>query len=264
MTPRILLDITIALSDLYESVGAEGGMVSVLIDQEIIPVLNEADPVGLGDRFAKIIDQVRAKVADASGNQDVRNLKEMMKTALQSYVQKTHDAQTARNIFHHAIMSGADTMLTVTASVIMATALAGQNIKTAQHIVQTIAGKLTGEQVAENASGAATGAGAVAVAPGVKKKRRKDSIFAEDLGWRDLQDKPEIMSLLVEIAQSGKDREIDGIMVDPVTAELVSAVHSSFSPKMQKYFVGNSLSEMIELANEMVRTGQISVEFKEC
>lgn len=176
------LDIAIELSDLYEAVGAEGGTVAELIDTEILPhigSLAEADGIGLGKRFSQVLDRVRSAVGETGGDM-IRSLKEMMKEALKTYVKRTNDALTARDVFHHAIMAGAEKMLAITALVTLANALCRHSPKEAQKMVRQAASRLTGAQFAENTSGGAVGSGAIATVPlGRKKKRRKDSIFAE-------------------------------------------------------------------------------------
>lgn len=263
------IDAVIQLSDLFEATHTEGGIVALAIDADILPYINqtplaEADGIGLGDRFGAIIDQVREKIARVGGRNDVRKLKEMMKDALTTYVKQTHDALTARDIFHRAIMSGADVMLTVTASVILANVLSKHNAQSAQHLIQVVAGRLSGNQpMEENASGAATGAGAI-VGSVAKKKRRKDSIFAEDLQWRDLQDVPEVLDLLREIAEGVVDRKVDDVVVDPTTAELVLAAHQSLSPDRRKRFCHKTISEMIAISDHMVEQGFLQVILEEC
>ncbi len=140
---------------------------------------------GMGDRFNHVLEKVRAAVG--SSNDRVRMLKDMMKASLLTYVQKTHDAPTGRQIFHKAIMAGSDTMLTVTAATMLANALAGSHADQAESLLKGIAAKLSGKHemgMWENASGAAVSVGATTAPNGKKQKmRRRDSIFAEDEDW---------------------------------------------------------------------------------
>lgn len=181
------LNLVIELSDLFEQADAEGGLVAQLIDAEIMPVvragLTEADAIGLGDRFNRVIEKVRMS-ANRTGKDRIRTLKDMLKSALATYVRNTNDAMTARGVFHRSIKGGSDIMLSVAAATILANALCGNHSKEAQTLMQRVAGKLTGRQpipAMENASGAATGAGSIATVADKKKKllRRNDSIFAE-------------------------------------------------------------------------------------
>lgn len=275
------LDAAIELSNLYEATGTEGTVFSDLIDREILPVLSrsltEADRLSLGDRFSSIIDRVRGALGEM-GAEHIRNLKEMMKIALQDYVRKTRDAITARELFHSAIMSGSETMLNVTASAILANALAKHNPNSAQDFVQKVAGKILGREIAENASVAAVGSAAIATVPaGPKRKRkaRKDSIFVSDggyqksvrnesLGWQDLQDHPDLIETLRKIVHYGRQQLIDGVIVDPTTAELVLVTDQSLNGESQRSFRTKTLSEMIEFSTFLVEQGFLQVYMEEC
>jgi hypothetical protein len=180
------LDLAIQLSDLFESSGMEGSEVTYLIDAEIIPNLSmhlaEADGIGLGARFAKVLGQVRGIINQNGG--DIRSLKTMMKTVLDQYVKRTQDALTARHIFSNAIMGGMDTMLAVTAGGLLANALAGQHPRQAVQMLQTMGKHVTGQRprMQENASMGAVSAGSFATVPTGKRKvikRTQPSIFAE-------------------------------------------------------------------------------------
>lgn len=412
------LKVAIDLSDLYESTASEGGLVARLIDTEIMPLvrdpLNEADIVGISDRFADVIDKVRG-AAKKTGSDQIRTLVAMMKAALAAYVKKTHDAMTARGIFHDAVMGGGDAMLTVTAAAILANALCGHHAKQAQSLMQCIAKRLSGPQrrMHENASGGAVGTGAIAaVEMGQKKKKPKtDSIFAEGdvvpfgrpkppeappprdsawsdddqlppdikdiskrfgsmvkygssnvvpmhqeaepepdpsamspgemtrmvaanagwkhidterypsgeiavfqppgrygsanylyiypggewkyanikggagglegflvdhvrsarnfeskerLSWNDIQDLPATLDLMEQIARRGRPQPIDGVLVDPTTAELVLSVHRGMTAEEARDYEGRPLSEMILIAEQMVEEGLMNIMLEEC
>lgn len=411
------LEVAIDLSDLYESTQTEGGIVASLIDAEIMPLvrdpLHEADIVGISDRFSDVIDKVRG-AATKTGSDQIRTLVAMMKAALAAYVKKTHDAVTARGVFHDAVMGGGDAMLTVTAAAILANALCGHHAKQAQSLMQCIAKRLSGPQrVRENASGAAVGAGAIAqTATGKKKKSKPDSLFVEDaeilpfrrpqpaepppprdsawaddttmppdirdvsrrfgnmvkygsanvepmhpepepeadpnavppgeiaritagnagwkhidterypsgeiaifqppgrygsanylyiypggewkygdikggvggldgfladharsarnfeskqrLTWNDIQDLPATLDLMEEIVRRGRPQDIDGVLVDPTTAELVISVHRGMTTEEARDYEGRPLSEMILIAEQMVEEGLMAIILEEC
>ncbi len=268
------LNLVIELSDLLESTGYEGEPIALLFDEEIFPAirhLNEkADPIGLGDRFGKVLDKVQASL-NTHGTDRVRTLKDMMKSSLITYVRATHDAVTAREMYHRAIMSGSDTMLTVTAATILANALSGQHQDEAKMLIQQVASRLSGKQPRipsmESASASAVGSGAIAVAAkGMKKKiRRRDSIFAEGdrVTWDDLIGNPTILDILREISEQGNSRPYDGVLVDPVTAELVLNVHQSLTKPNQQRYESRSLTEMIKIAHRAVERGLIEVVMQE-
>ncbi len=218
--------------------------------------------VGLGDRFNHVLEKVRA-VVNAS-NDRIRMLKDLMKTALLTYVQKTHDTQTGRLIFHKAIMAGSDTMLTVTAATMLANVLADSHGDQAQALLQGVAAKLSGKremgsEIWENASGGAVSTGAIAITSGGKKKKRQDSIFAESVRWDDLQGRPDIMEQLAEIINLAENKVISDILIDPTTAELLLATHGAMTPSNQRRFEAKPLSEMIQIAHRSVQRGLIRV-----
>jgi hypothetical protein len=264
------LDIVVEISDLFEATGSEGSLAAQLFDSEILPHLTNPlhEAVGLGDRFSQVIARVKAAAA-RMGSDSIRTIKDMMKSALLTYVEKTNDTQTAREIFHRAIMSGADTMLTVTGATILANALAGQHKQQATALVRGVAGRMSGKQpVGENASGGAVSAGAIAVAttPANKKKqiiRRQNSIFAETVTWEDLQGIPQTIGLLENVAYGNKSVQIEGIIVDPTTAELILAVHQSLDTEKKPQYEAKSLKEMIDIAYRAVERGLISVTMSE-
>src|ERR1044071_2088900 len=182
------LNLVIELSDLLEAAGCEGAPIAQLFDEEIFPAIRKldekAEPFGLGDRFARVLEKVRATV-DQHGSDRVRTLRDIMKSALMNYVRKTHDAVTARDMYHRAVMSGTDVMFTVAAAAFLANALSGPHENEAKMLMRQVAGRLTGRQpvpAMENASGAAVGSGSIAVAAKGMKKRRRDSIFVEGEG----------------------------------------------------------------------------------
>ncbi len=255
------LDLAIQFSDLFEATETEGGDVAYLIDTEIIPYMREhlaeADGIGLGQRFSKILDRVQT-IVNQSGSDQIRALKEMMKRVLSDYVKRTSDALTARHIFHNAIMQGKDTMLTVSAAGLLANALAGQHPQQATQLMQQVGSRLTGERpMSENSSGAAVSAGAIATTPtGLKaKKRRRGSIFAEGEVIQD----PHFIDLLREIANGTANRPVDGVLVDPTTAELVLAAHTALNPAKRRQFENKSISEMIRIANRLFEQGEIEI-----
>lgn len=248
------------LSDLYEATGAEGGFVATLIDEEIMPYLVEAKSgIGLGARFDRVIEKVRAS-ASRAGKDRIRTLKDMLRSALGDYVRKTSDAVTARDVYHRAIMSGSDMMLACTAGAILANALHGQHANEAKSLLQQIAGRLSGRQppTAMESSGAAVGSGAVATRTG-KKKRRRESIFAERLAWDDLLGLPARLETLREIRETGVAKRHNGVLVDPTTAELVLSVHHSIPPENRQRFASKSIAEMIGIAHRCVQRGLIQV-----
>lgn len=264
------LDIAIEISDLFEATRSEGSLAAQLFDSEILPYLKTPlhETIGLGDRFSKVIDRVKA-VAMQTGD-SIRTIKDMMKAALLTYVQKTNDTQTAREIFHRAITTGADTMLTITGAAILANALAGQHQQQATGLIRGIASKMSGKQpaVVENASGGAVSTGSIAVAtsPINKKKqiiRRQDSIFAEQISWEDLQGLPVTISLLENVVERNETIQIEGVMVDPTTAELVLSVHRSLASNKQRQYECKSLDEMIGIAYRAVQRGLINVVMEE-
>src|SRR5258708_17594899 len=128
---------------------------------DITDLFEEAG-IGVGNRFAQAVERVRA-VVNRQGTDRIRTLKDMMKSALMTYIRNTHDVVTGREVFHRAIMSGGDMMLTVTAVAILANALTGRHKDQAQALMKGIAGKLSGPQPAmqENASDAAVSADGV-------------------------------------------------------------------------------------------------------
>lgn len=272
------LSIAIELSDLFEATGYEGTEIAEMFDKEILPMLktplSETDVVGMGDRFSKAIDRVRASLNQQGGDR-IRTLMDMMKSAILTYIQRTHDVRTGREVFNRAVRSGGDTMLTVTGATILANALAGNHSEQAQTLLRGVAAKLSGAQpVAENASGAAVSTGAIATVTGplgAKKRkaqmiRRQNSIFAEDnkplvcsLSWNDLEGQPDTIQKLNEIIESMKNAVVEGVLIDPSTAELVLAVHDSLSGRKQRRYAGKPVSEMIEIAHRAVQRGIISV-----
>lgn len=193
-------DLAGQLSDLFESTNSEGCEAACLIDEEIIPhlgsLLREANGIGLGQRFSKILDRVQAIVNQGGKGDDVRNLKEMMKNVLIDYVNRTKDAMTARSVFISAIKAGRDAMLTITASGLLANALAGQHPREATKLMQQVGSRLSGPQrMGENASSAATGAGNIAGrVPTEKKQEKKPSIFAEDIVRPDAFNRDPVMN----------------------------------------------------------------------
>lgn len=218
--------------------------------------------IGVGDRFNRAIERVRA-VVNRQGTDRIRTLKDMMKSALMTYVRNTQDVVTGREIFHRAIMSGGDTMMTVTGAAILANALAGRHKDQAQTLMKGVAGRLSGPQrpgMQENASGAAVSAGAIAtVSMGKKKKRREDSIFAEQLTWDDLVGEPAVIDKLYEIVASGQDKLIETTIIDPATAELILAVHGAMAPDKQKRYANKSIEEMVQIAEWAVQRGIIQI-----
>lgn len=175
-------DLAGQLSDLFENTNTEGSETAYLIDAEIIPhlgsLLREGNGIGLGQRFSKILDRVQAIVSQPGNGDDVRNLKEMMKNVLINYVKRTKDAMTARSIFNAAIRSGRDAMLTITASGLLANALAGQHPREATKLMQQVGSRLSGpRKMGEDASSGAVGSGSFAKR--ASGKRKKNSIFIE-------------------------------------------------------------------------------------
>lgn len=254
------LDIVIQLSDVYERANAEGGLVATAIDREVIPYLAEVKAgIGLGARFDRVIEKVRAS-ASRAGKDRIRTLKDMLRSALGDYVRKTGDAMTARDVYHRAIMSGSDMMLTCTAGAILANALHGQHANEAKSLLQQIASRLSGRQpaAAMESSGSAVGSGAVATRGG-RKKRRRDSIFAEGLAWNDLLGLPVNLEILREIQETGVAKRHQGILVDPTTAELVLSVHHSIPAQNRHRFASKSIAEMIGIAHRCVQRGLIQV-----
>lgn len=251
------------LSELFESTNTEGGEVSFLIDRHVIPhlrsSLKEADGVGLGDRFAAVLDQVRATVSN-DGADTVRNLKNMMKQVLSNYVSKTQDVVTGRHIFHNGIMQGQDTMITVTAAGLLANALAASHPKQAMLLMQQIGKKMTGQRpMSENASAGAVGAGAIATGAsslGKKPLKRKESIFAE---WNDLLDQVPTIELVRESAYHGTDVQIDETLIDPTTAELILAAHAGLSPDRRERFASKPINEMVRIAHRLYERGGIQL-----
>jgi hypothetical protein len=265
------LDLAIQLSDLFEAAKAEGSEVACLIDKEIIPYLRshlkEADGIGLGQRFAKILDRVQM-IVNQSGADEVRALKKMMQGVLADFVKRTKDAVTGRHIFHNAIMKGKDAMLTVTAAGLLANALAGQHPREAMQMMQQVGSRLTGEHpMAENSSAGAVAAGSIATVVN-PKKRRKNSIFAEiernvSLQWKDLQDQPATLDQLREIANGTENRQIESVLVDPTTAELVLATHIALNPEKKRRYEAKPVSEMIRIAYRLLERGGIEVIMEE-
>lgn len=274
------LDIVIELSDLFEATGYEKSQIAELFDTEILPMLktplSETDIGGLGVRFATVIDKVRSAVQGTG--EKIKTLKDMMKSALLTYAKNTNDIMTARAVYHRAIMSGGDTMLTVTGGTILANALAKQHGEQAKNLLRGISQKLSGAQpVEENASGGAVSAGAIATVatPGKTRKNRdkpKDSIFLENstehiytesLTLNDLLGIPETMKVLREVAETGCGRQHNGVMVDPTTAELVLSVHSSLKPKKRQEYEAKSYTEMVDIAYRAVQRGLIEVSMEE-
>jgi hypothetical protein len=263
MTP---LDIAIELSDLFEATGYEGSEIAEMFDTEILPMLrtplNETDIIGLGDRFSKAIDRVKSALS-TQGRDKIRTLKDMMKSAVLTYIQRTHDAMTGREIYHRAIMSGGDQMLTVTGAAILANALASHHSDQAMALMKGIVKKLSGPQmVPENASAAAVSAGAIATIPMNKKKGkiiRRDSIFAENLSFNDLEGNPDTITMLSEIINTTETLVIEGVVVDPTTAELVLAVHDSLPEDQRRRYAAKPVSEMAGIAYRAVQRGIISV-----
>lgn len=233
-----------------------------MVNSDDILELFEEAGIGVGNRFSQAIERVRA-VVNRQGTDRIRTLKDMMKSALMTYVRNTQDVVTGREIFHRAIMSGGDTMLTVTGATILANALAGRHADQAKTLMKGIAGRLSGKRpaMAENASGSAVSAGAVATVPSGKKKllKRADSIFAEGLSWDDLMGEPAVMTKLAEIADSGMEKLIENVMVDPMTAELVMVAHNMLSPSKKRQYENKTIEEMIDLAERAVRRGIINV-----
>ena len=334
------LDVAIELSDLFEATGYEGTELAALFDNEILPMLktplHETDVVGMGERFSKAIDRIRASLSQMKGDR-IRTLMDMMKSSILTYIQRTHDVRTGREVFNRAVRSGGDTMLTVTGAAMLSNALASNHAEQAMTLLKGVAAKLSGaqpkpvtenadmmlepicvdielfirmlefaredakddlilhkvieraeelghrgkkildmsdytfltqdqshSQVSENASGAAVSSGVIATfATGNKKRkpviRRRDSLFAEDLSWNDLEGQPDTIQKMNEISDTMENMIIEGVIVDPSTAELVLAVHDSLSGQKQHRYASKPVSEMIEIAHRVVQRGIISV-----
>jgi hypothetical protein len=110
------------------------------------------------------------------------------------YIKATNDVQTGRELFHRAIMSGGEIMLTVTGAALLANVLASQHNGQAKSLMKSVLNKLNGKQVDENASSSATGSSSIATTVLRNKKNKdKDSIFAENITLEDLEEKPLIM-----------------------------------------------------------------------
>lgn len=230
---------------------------------ELLEFAGATNTLGVGNRFNQAIERVRA-VVNKQGSDRISTLKDMMKSALTTYVQNTRDVITGRDIFHRAIMSGADTMLTVTGAAILANALAKRHGDQAKTLMKGVSSRLSGPQSSmhENASGGAVSAGAIAAVPTGKKKkliRRPDSIFAEALSWDDLVGHPAVIDQLTEVAYSGKETLIENVLVDPITAELVLAVHDSLASDKKRRYESKSIAEMIMIAERAVERGIIQV-----
>lgn len=269
------LDIAAEVSDLFEAADYEGTMVSEFFDTEILPLLKtplrESDFLGIGNRFANAIDKVRMSLNQQKGDR-FRRLMDMMKSALLTYVRSTHDAVTGREVWHRGLHShNSDLMMTITAAACLANALMKQSPDQAQNFLRGIAKKLSGAQkkapaMIENSSGAAVSAGSVAAfAMGSKKKkmRRPDSIFAEDMSWLDIQEFPDAISTMQQIVQENQNKHYAGVLVDPATAELVLAVHSSLRPEKRIVYEGKPINEMIGIAFRAVQRGLIQVVMEE-
>jgi hypothetical protein len=191
------LYIAIEISDLLEATGQENSYVAFLFDSHIIPFIKdplyETDIIGLGKRFSNIIDKVRNKVK-SMGSDSIKSLKNIMKLSLIKYIKATNDVQTGRELFHRAIMSGGEIMLTVTGAALLANVLASQHNGQAKSLMKSVLNKLNGKQVDENASSSATGSSSIATTVLRNKKNKdKDSIFAENITLEDLEEKPLIM-----------------------------------------------------------------------
>jgi hypothetical protein len=226
----------------------------------LIDLFEEVGIVGIGDRFSNAVDRVRAVINQQTGDR-IRTLMDMMKSALVTYVRNTQDVLTGREIYHHALKSGSDNMLTVTGAAILANALSGRHKDQAKALMKGVGARLSGAQsgIQENASSGAVSAGAIATAPTEKKKKREDSIFAEELSWDDLIGEPAVIEKLTQIAYHGQETIIENVLVDPTTAELVLAAHDMMAPDKRRLYGNKSISEMIRIAERAVERGIIQV-----
>lgn len=88
--------------------------------------------------------------------------------------------------------------------------------------------------------------------------KRSYSNLDEGLSLDDLQDVDRI-KIFREIASGIENRYVDGILIDPDTAEMVIAAHLSTSGKQRKVYEGYDTSEMVEYAKGLFDTGELHV-----
>lgn len=134
------------LADLYEVAHPEDYALLEFVQKECLPVLNEFAG-GLQAKLNELIGRVQ-KIVKQSGGDELHSLKEMLRTALKNYVSRSHDQQAATELGNAALRKGRQSMLAVTAIVMMANALIAQHPAQAQNIVHSALQKINGNSIA--------------------------------------------------------------------------------------------------------------------